>query len=409
STMAVAHPLGNATVSRAAAIEVAARGISIHYRLDLAEIPTLLAAADADSDGDGTTETGEWDALVQQRTEAVRCGIELSADGAPVALALREFDWQLVAGAAGLPSLRVGLVLHSAEVIDTPRTVDYRDRRRSDESGWKEVTASAGDGVRIVLSDVPSASPSAGLTDYPALNSGLPEVLTARIELEALPVTGDLSAGPIRAPASSRDAADRSSGIPPTAGPSPTLAFLELGIHHVAVSLDHLVFLLGLVAGERRPRQLAWIVTAFTAAHSLSLGLAAAGLVPVPGAWIEPVIGLTIAYVGVASLLGRLRHGAALAFGFGLVHGLALAGAFIDQLNPDQIDPAWLLDLAAFNIGVETAQLGFVALIWLFLWAMGRLPVCWPRWTGWIPGGAVSAAGIYWTLQRSGALLAALR
>jgi hypothetical protein len=122
-----------------------------------------------------------------------------------------------------------------------------------------------------------------------------------------------------------------------------------------------LVFLLGLVVAQRSLRKLVWVVTAFTAAHSLTLGLAAIGLVSLPGAWVEPAIALTIAYVGLSNLLGYSRHNAGLAFAFGLVHGFGFAGALAESMGSQRVGGGgWLLDLAAFNIGIEAFQLALV-------------------------------------------------
>jgi hypothetical protein len=194
--------------------------------------------------------------------------------------------------------------------------------------------------------------------------------------------------------------------VPARAQPA---AFFQLGIHHIANGLDHLVFLLGLIIGERSLRRLAWLVTAFTVAHSAALGLAAAGLVVPPASWVEPAIGLTILYVGLANLRGGLRHGAALAFGFGLVHGFGFAGALAAHLAGGPDGSAWLVDLAAFNLGVEAGQLAFVLLVLLLARALRQLGVPWPPWAHWLPGGLVGSLGAYWTIQRTSVLLGVMK
>lgn len=113
-----------------------------------------------------------------------------------------------------------------------------------------------------------------------------------------------------------------------------------------------------------RWRRLIGVVTAFTVAHSLTLGLAASGLVMLPGAWVEAAIALSIAYVGLMNLLGRTRHSTLLAFAFGLVHGFGFAGALTASMGSLRTQGHdWLLNLAAFNLGIEAFQLVLVLLL----------------------------------------------
>ena len=113
-----------------------------------------------------------------------------------------------------------------------------------------------------------------------------------------------------------------------------------------------------------RLRALIGVVTAFTLAHSLTLGLAASGLVRLPGAWVESAIALTIAYVGLMNLLGRNRHSTLLAFAFGLVHGFGFAGALAASMGSLRTQSSgWLTNLLAFNLGIEAFQLGLVIVL----------------------------------------------
>jgi HupE / UreJ protein len=108
------------------------------------------------------------------------------------------------------------------------------------------------------------------------------------------------------------------------------------------------------------------IVTAFTVAHSLTLALAATGLVTPPGDYIEPAIALTIAYVGFVSLRRKgADHGLLLAFAFGLVHGFGFAGALAETLadRGTPIGGHWLVNLASFNLGIEFFQVLLVLIV----------------------------------------------
>jgi hypothetical protein len=391
--LSLGHPLGNNTVNRAASIEVAREHVSIRYLLDLAEIPTLLAAQEADADGDGSASPSEWDAYARRRGDDIRTGIDLTAEGQPLALSLDETHWQRVPGAAGLDTLLLEARLSAPlKGYETAR-VDYRDRRQPEEVGWKEVVASVADGLRLVRCDVPDVSPSRMLSGYPPAAAGVPDVVAAHIEFEAPPPSvARRSIAPVRAasqPAPAppptysppevraveanapamltpeNTAAARPAGQEPQAPAAGQFAaFFRLGMHHIATGWDHIAFLLGLLAAQRSLRRLAWVVTAFTLAHSLTLGLASGGLVRPPGDWVDPAIAFTIAYVGLANLVGWLRHGAAVAFTFGLIHGFGFAGALAESLQGTRIGGAgWLIDLAAFNLGIEAFQLILILML----------------------------------------------
>jgi hypothetical protein len=145
-------------------------------------------------------------------------------------------------------------------------------------------------------------------------------------------------------------------------------AFLDLGVRHILDpgAADHLLFLLVLAAIYRRSewRQGLWVVTAFTAGHSLTLALAVTNLLVLPSRWIEFLIPLTILATGVENLRVRDRartwHGhatrALLAGGFGLVHGAGFAN-YLRALFLDRI----AVPLLGFNIGIELAQIAVLA------------------------------------------------
>lgn len=144
------------------------------------------------------------------------------------------------------------------------------------------------------------------------------------------------------------------------------LRFVREGFVHILGGLDHLLFVLCLVLPVRRWRPLVTIVTAFTVAHSLTLGAAALGFTP--GAlWFPPLveaaIALSIVYLAIENMLlseERLEQRWMMAFGFGLIHGFGFSFALGEQL---QFAGRHLLtSLAAFNVGVELGQLLVLAL-----------------------------------------------
>ncbi len=156
------------------------------------------------------------------------------------------------------------------------------------------------------------------------------------------------------------------------------MRFLIEGMRHLVTGYDHLAFLgVLLLALARRPRsgessslprmlkRALAVITAFTLAHSLTLALAATGYVRLPSRPVEVAIALSVMIAALLNLSrGAAEHGWKLAFAFGLVHGLGFAGA-LAELASGRID---LLALAAFNVGIEAAQVvvagAAVPLIW---------------------------------------------
>lgn len=148
--------------------------------------------------------------------------------------------------------------------------------------------------------------------------------------------------------------------------------FTLLGIEHILTGYDHLLFLLGLHIVDRKVMHIVKVVTAFTVAHSLTLGLAVLDIVPLPMRPIEALIALSIAYIAVENLILKKRPERRwiVAFGFGLVHGFGFAGILRDiGLGETKL----LISLFSFNVGVEIGQIGVVALLFPILVGIGRM------------------------------------
>lgn len=160
----------------------------------------------------------------------------------------------------------------------------------------------------------------------------------------------------------------------------PTIAFLEIGLHHMLGGLDHVLFVIGLLLLVPRFVRLLAVATTFTIAHSLTLALSVTGLVYLPSAPVEAGIALSVLYL--AYELSRpaarrspvaIRHPELIAFGFGLLHGFGFAGALSETGMPtDQLLPA----LFFFNLGVEAGQIFVIGLVLAGLALVSRL------WTG---------------------------
>lgn len=150
--------------------------------------------------------------------------------------------------------------------------------------------------------------------------------------------------------------------VPPT--PSrfePLRSYASLGLGHIASGADHLLFLLGLFLLVSGGRALVLTVTAFTAGHAITLGLAVLGVVSVPAAPVEVAIAASLMLLALMLSRGERRRRAPLLFagGFGLLHGLGFAGALSRAGLPEAQLP---LALFSFHVGIEAGQIAFLAI-----------------------------------------------
>jgi hydrogenase/urease accessory protein HupE len=196
--------------------------------------------------------------------------------------------------------------------------------------------------------------------------------------------------------------------------------FFRLGAEHLLTGLDHILFLLALIAGSRRLREIVLAATTFTLAHSVTFVLAALGLVRVSASFVEPVIALSIAVVAGwhlwriwrrrshATDLETAGHGhlsldsagwtrLGVVFCFGLVHGLGFASAL-------GIDQAWswtlLWSLLVFNVGIETVQLAIIMAVFPLLALLRHRRPAAGLWTTGTLAAGVTVMGLVWFVQR---------
>ena len=186
-------------------------------------------------------------------------------------------------------------------------------------------------------------------------------------------------------------------------------SYWRMGTIHILEGFDHLLFLLTLLLIVAGIWPLLKTVTAFTVAHSLTLGLATLGVVHVPQAPTEAVISLSIVllavevvrkYAGVLTLSERYPW--MIAFTFGLVHGLGFAGALSEIGVPQNEVP---LALLMFNVGVETGQVMFVVAVSLLLAGLHKLHSRTALAVGRAAPYAIGGIAAFWTIQRVGAFL----
>jgi hydrogenase/urease accessory protein HupE len=190
----------------------------------------------------------------------------------------------------------------------------------------------------------------------------------------------------------------------PAGAASVARTYAALGVEHILLGVDHLLFVLALLIVVPTARLLLWTITAFTAAHSLTLAAATLGWVAVPPPPVEAAIALSIVFVASETIAARRgrpglssRRPWLVAFAFGLLHGLGFAGALHEIGLPDHRIP---LALLAFNIGVELGQLLFVAAALGLAAAIARLRLPVPR--RWPEAAAygIGAVASYWLIER---------
>jgi hypothetical protein len=185
----------------------------------------------------------------------------------------------------------------------------------------------------------------------------------------------------------------------PTSRARVALQFVVHGFEHILpLGIDHILFVLGLFLLSPKLGPLLWQVTAFTVAHTVTLGLSMNGIVSLPPSIVEPLIALSIAYVAVENVMttNMKPWRLAVVFAFGLLHGMGFAGALGELgLPPERAVTA----LVGFNVGVELGQLAVIGLAFLAVgWFRHR---AWyrPRMT--IPAScAIALIGLYWTVER---------
>ncbi|MEM6677356.1 MAG: HupE/UreJ family protein [Pseudomonadota bacterium] len=188
-------------------------------------------------------------------------------------------------------------------------------------------------------------------------------------------------------------------------------AYLQIGIEHILLGVDHLLFVLGLVWIARGGWQLFKTITAFTLAHTVTLGAVAFGHLGVSERYVNALIALSIVFVGIEIIKAHrgeatltLRYPWAVSFLFGLLHGLGFATALVGLGLPESAVPMALL---AFNLGVELGQIAFVLAVLMLGWAYHVMRVSWPSWSRLVPAYGIGAIGAFWFFDRVAVLMGA--
>jgi hypothetical protein len=177
--------------------------------------------------------------------------------------------------------------------------------------------------------------------------------------------------------------------------------YLKLGYTHIIpLGFDHILFVLSLFFLTQKLSSIIWQASAFTIAHSITLGLAMYGVIKPVSSIVEPIIALSIVFVALENIftVGKLNWWrVAIVFGFGLVHGMGFASALIDLGLPKT---EFLNALISFNVGVEIGQISIIMaaylLIGVWFW---KKPWYRPR-IVYPASAAIASIAAFWTIQR---------
>jgi len=312
--------------------------------------------------------------------EVVPAIADLSAEGGRVELALRVIAEAHLAG-IDLDGLANTNDAPAAEFYDALRALEPGALALRIRGEWAAMFAGlelradgaplALDLAEVIVEDQPD--PELARFSRVVLTAALPEgaraltlgwprghgALVLRQQGVADPFTGYLDGG-----ARSPEIAIAGGAVAQGAG-AVLAAYVPVGFDHILPKgLDHILFVLGLLFLGARLSGLVWQVSAFTAAHTVTLALGVLGWVAVPGAIVEPLIAASIVFVAVENIFARglSPWRPLVVFGFGLLHGLGFASVLADFGLPEaQVIPA----LIGFNIGVEVGQLTVIALAFL--------------------------------------------
>ncbi len=174
-------------------------------------------------------------------------------------------------------------------------------------------------------------------------------------------------------------------------------AYLYLGVGHLFDGLDHILFIFGLLFCISGLVNIIKTITAFTIAHSITLGLSVFNIISLPQATVEALIALTIVYLALE--IGRsdlkLKTPWMMAFGFGLLHGLGFASALV---NIGIANNQMFLSLLFFNIGIELAQIALIPIPLFLIYLSKRLYLS--NHLKILASYSIGGMGFYWFIDR---------
>jgi hydrogenase/urease accessory protein HupE len=175
-----------------------------------------------------------------------------------------------------------------------------------------------------------------------------------------------------------------------------SIPFIKLGFHHILIGLDHILFIIALVVTSRKIIDVIKIMTLFTLAHSVTLGLTAVELLSIPSTIVEPLIALSVAFVAIERFIGLSeKYRLGVVFIFGLIHGIGFAGA-LELSNPTDWRSIW--PIFTFNVGVEVGQALIIVLLFPILIFIRKFKWSYP--VHFAVNTAIFIIGLTWYFQR---------
>lgn len=178
------------------------------------------------------------------------------------------------------------------------------------------------------------------------------------------------------------------------------LQFTLIGFDHVIpLGWDHILFIIGMALSSLLWRRLLLLVTTFTVAHTITLGLAMFGMVEISARIVEPLIAFSIAYVAIENLIAHqsIKRKSIIVFIFGLIHGLGFATMLKEfDMSPD----SFLTTLIGFNVGVELAQIVIVLSVVAVLLLLRKLKLNYQQLAVIPISVIISIIGIWWGIER---------
>ncbi len=176
--------------------------------------------------------------------------------------------------------------------------------------------------------------------------------------------------------------------------------YFKLGFEHIIpLGLDHILFVVCVFLLQPKLKTVIWQATAFTVAHSITLGLAMYQIIEPPIHIVEPIIALSIAFVAIENIIvDKLKPARiVLIFIFGLIHGVGFASVLTDLGLPQK---EFFTSLITFNLGVELGQITVIIACWL-LFGKWFSEKPWYKKRIVIPLSAIiGLIGLYWTIER---------
>jgi len=394
-----------------ARVAIGREAVAVRLTYDVSSLVRMLPGLDAD--GDRRITPAELSGAVPAIAAFLRGHVDCEVDGAAVRLpepepvawppdagpALAEADWHaptaLVTVAFRLPTGRPAADVWLRFAFFDELGLAHSVLGAFEQAGTtQELLFTAFEPDYLFETSWSAAAPTTAEPSPPSPPKGPMPAASARADGEPGGDAGGDSGDAAPAAVPPRGPAGRRSSQDPLL--RRLALFFRLGVEHILVGFDHVLFLVALVLVSDLSA-LVRIVTAFTVAHSITLGLATAGWVQPPQQAVEAAIAATIVFTALENLWIRSAAGRwRLTFLFGLVHGFGFAGVLRDLGLPRE---GFLRALLAFNLGVEAGQLAIVAALALPAAAIARSRHA--RGIRTAASLAIAACGLGWFLDRA--------